>query len=606
MVAPGRATILYETLRFASLIGFDRYLRIANELPTVHLVGEWIFAGAAFGQNDDRDEKYLAEHTPTARLRADLLECRALADSYIDDALSRVMETEPLIVGFTSVFEQHVASLALARRIKDVRPETTIVMGGANCEGVMGRAVLDNFPYVDLVVSGEGEYPFRDLVDRVTRGKSAAGITGVLSRRDLDPLAVRSGDRPTAIEMDDLPIPDYSDFFDDWASLEVPTHRSPVLLFESARGCWWGAIRHCTFCGLNGERMSFRSKSPSRAVDELCELTTRHPNLAVLAVDNIMDREYFSTFLPQLAASRCNARIFYEVKANLTKSDLQLLKDAGVHKIQPGIESLSDACLRIMRKGITAIENVQLLKWCAEIGVIANWNILWGFPGEPDEAYTEMAELIPRLTHLQPPTSAARIRLDRFSPNFDQASEFGFRDVHPVPAYEMVYGLDREIIDDIAYFFSFDDSESRRVKPLTDELRRAVSDWRAVHATSDMWWVDDGQSLAVWDMRSGAAPTPTTLTGLERELHLACDRCRSAAELVTHMRRVGFDAVSTESVVDALAPLLAAGLVMTDGRRYLALAVGLGDRKIPRKFVASLARSPVRAPSGSPLAGAMS
>ncbi len=620
-VAPGRASIFYETLRFASLIGFDRYLRIANGLPTVHLVGEWVFAEAAFGRDEARDDAYLAaffgersagrsrpggDLTATERLRTDLRECRSAANSYIDEALERVIATEPLIVGFTSVFQQHVASLALARRIKDARPDTTIVMGGANCEAVMGRAVLRNFPYVDVVVSGEGELPFRDLVDRVTRGESAAGTAGVSTRRDLDPLAVRSGDRPAVIEMDDLPIPDYSDFFEEWAAIDVPTHRPPVLLFESARGCWWGAIRHCTFCGLNGERMSFRSKSPARALDELRELTTKHPKLAVHAVDNIIDREYFSTFLPQLAASPCGARIFYEVKANLSKADVRLLKDAGVYEIQPGIESLSDTSLRIMRKGITAIENVQLLKWCAEVGIRCNWNILWGFPGEPDDAYADMAELIPRLSHLQPPTSAGKIRLDRFSPNFDQAAEFGFRDVRPVPAYELVYGLDRETVADIAYFFSFDDPDAQRIVAATAGLRRAVARWREVHSTSDMWWVDDGETLSVWDMRSGAAPTTTSLTGIERALYLASDSCCSAAELATHMRRAGFGAMTAEAVVDSLAPLVTEGLMMSDGRRYLALAVALGDRRIPPKFVAAMARGLTNAPASVATAGAMS
>ena len=46
----------------------------------------------------------------------------------------------------------------------------------------------------------------------------------------------------------------------------------PTLLFETSRGCWWGAKSHCTFCGLNGETMAFRSKSPRRALDELEQL----------------------------------------------------------------------------------------------------------------------------------------------------------------------------------------------------------------------------------------------------------------------------------------------------------------------------------------------
>ena len=57
--------------------------------------------------------------------------------------------------------------------------------------------------------------------------------------------------------------------------------------------------------------------------------------------------------------------MFYEVKSNLRKEDVRQLREAGVVAIQPGIESLSDEVLRIMRKGVSALQNIQLLKGCA-------------------------------------------------------------------------------------------------------------------------------------------------------------------------------------------------------------------------------------------------
>src|SRR3954465_271775 len=43
----------------------------------------------------------------------------------------------------------------------------------------------------------------------------------------------------------------------------------PLMLIETARGCWWGAKNHCTFCGLNGETMGFRAKSADRVMTEI-------------------------------------------------------------------------------------------------------------------------------------------------------------------------------------------------------------------------------------------------------------------------------------------------------------------------------------------------
>ena len=130
--------------------------------------------------------------------------------------------------------------------------------------------------------------------------------------------------------------------------------------------------------------------------------------------------------------------LFYEVKANLKKAQVRLLRDAGVRVIQPGIESFSNDVLARMRKGVRGLQNIQLLKWCKEFGITPQWNLLWGFPHEPPEEYARMAALLPLLTHLTPPQTASAIRIDRFSPNFDRAEALGFADVQPfagLPAY---------------------------------------------------------------------------------------------------------------------------------------------------------------------------
>ena len=207
-----------------------------------------------------------------------------------------------------------------------------------------------------------------------------------------------------------------------------------TIQFETSRGCWWGERHHCTFCGLNGATMTYRSKSSQRALDELVALTDRYPGHPVSVVDNILDHRYFKDFMPALAARRLGLELFYEVKANLKKAQVSLLRDAGVRVIQPGIESFSTRVLNLMRKGERGLHNIQLLKWCKELGVTPVWNLLWGFPGEPPEEYRAMADLLPLLTHLAPPISAMPIRLDRFSPNFDQAEALGLTAVEPVPA----------------------------------------------------------------------------------------------------------------------------------------------------------------------------
>jgi radical SAM superfamily enzyme YgiQ (UPF0313 family) len=147
------------------------------------------------------------------------------------------------------VFKQHVASLALARRIKRARPDIAILFGGANCEGAMGRECARRFNFVDAVVSGEGERVFAPIVEALLAGQPIPALPGVYTRRTaLLPSA--AGDNTPLVEaMDELPYPDYADFFAQWERARFLAAYTPRLMFETSRGCWWGAKHHCTFCG---------------------------------------------------------------------------------------------------------------------------------------------------------------------------------------------------------------------------------------------------------------------------------------------------------------------------------------------------------------------
>ena len=80
-----------------------------------------------------------------------------------------------------------------------------------------------------------------------------------------------------------------------------------------------------------------------------------------------------------------------------------------------------------MRKGVRAGQNINLLRWAQYYGITVSWNILWGFPGESEEDYAEQAALLPDLIHLQPPMSAGRIWMERFSPLFTDHDAFRMR-----------------------------------------------------------------------------------------------------------------------------------------------------------------------------------
>lgn len=592
------AKVRYFSIGFAERVGQAFYCGIAtDDRPSSdELAGEWIFSSAL--HEDDAETGYVEEvllkrapategllEPASPALVAAIRNARAEAGLFLDRCLAEVVAERPRIVGFTSVFQQHVASLALARRIKRALPETFVVFGGANCEGAMGAETVRRFPFVDAAVSGEAELVFPELVARVLGSGDLRGLEGVRTR-DGVAAELASGvfrNAPTLPELDDLPYPDYRDYFEQFGASRFGRDWQPGIFFETSRGCWWGERSHCTFCGLNGQSMAYRSKSAGRALEELTQLAARHPGCDVQVTDNILDMRYFRDFLPALAERRLGVELYYETKANLKKEQVRVLRAAGIRTLQPGIESLSDSVLKLMRKGVSALQNIQLLKWCKELGITPYWNLLWGFPGEPAEEYARMAKLVPLLTHLHPPKGFGGIRLDRFSPNFFDADRLGFAAVSPLAPYRHVYRLPQEALENLACFFDFRYREPRDVRSYVRPLEKGLARWQRLAGKSDLFFAAVLDSLVVCDLRPAAVRPLSVLRGLDRTLYEACDAASDLRQIASRAGRDGLAPLSRDAVAERLEPMLEAGLLLRDGPRYLALAVPLGEyRPSPR------------------------
>ena len=159
----------------------------------------------------------------------------------------RVPWREYAVVGFTSTFEQNVASLAMARQVKHLSPETAIVFGGANWEGEMGLELHQRFRFVDYVCSGESERSFPRLVEQIFHGDAVNEVQGIVYRADGQ--SVSTGPPEMIHEMDQLPVPDFGDFFMT-RSERAGNAVVPTLLLRPRAVL--GAKHHGTFCGLNG------------------------------------------------------------------------------------------------------------------------------------------------------------------------------------------------------------------------------------------------------------------------------------------------------------------------------------------------------------------
>jgi ribosomal peptide maturation radical SAM protein 1 len=609
-------TVAQAGLWFAESAGLSRYELCASRMSTVFLAGEWTFAAAAFGSDAERarlDAEYLrqiaeaSERHPAVwrgargeQLVAELVALRAAATRFTDEAARRVLATGARVVGCTSTFEQHVASLALLRRIRELDPGVVTMLGGANCETVMGETTHRCFPWVDFVVSGEADGLISGLCRLALDGRADAdpselprGVLGPGHRETgVGPAGAvfagtgpagpaRSLPRAVFNDLDSLPTPRFDDYFATLAASPLRTRIRPGLPLETSRGCWWGAVHQCTFCGLNGTGMGFRSKSPGRVMAEFGELQDRYGTGDFEAVDNILDNRFYQTLLPGLAADGRQRRIFFEIKANVTRAQVQALVAAGVTWVQPGIESLHSEVLKLMDKGIQGWQNVQLLKWSRELGLRLSWSMLWGFPGEKDDWYEDVAAWLPALEHLQPPASLPRVRFDRYSVYHEQARRLGLI-LFPIGAMSLVYPLPPAEIDGLAYFFSTEPGAGplRYVQTLTREmedsagiqaLAAAARAWRAAYGggRQPVLVMDDrGDHLQLTDTRGCATQPRHVLAGLAREVYLACDAAPRRARLAGRL-----PTATQEQLAAVTGQLLADRLVIEMDGRLIALAL---------------------------------
>src|SRR5579871_5082001 len=540
-----RSHITHFTLDFAERIGVQLYSMIAVGFPgNQALTGDWVFSHLLPGITPDDAEGYLRDiidnGDPDSLIgpvdpvsfiegfREGILYARREAASFARECARKLIDSNAPIIGFTCTFQQIAPSVAVAYEIKRMAPDRFIVMGGANCEGTMGPQLLASYDCIDAVVSGEADWAFPEFVSRRLRGDSGRGMPGVHMRG----VALVKSETPFIVDMDALPDCDFDDYFEQFEKSPLADKISPMVLFETARGCWWGAKAHCTFCGLNGQTMAYRKKSSERALDELRRLTTRYPGRSICVVDNILDTSYFRTFVPALTESNIDADLFWEVKSNLTKDQVAQLRAANIRRIQPGVESFSSQVLDIMKKGVSGIQNIQLLKWCREIGIEPIWNILWGFPGEAPEEYQTTARVMAQLHHLTPPITGKQIRMDRFSPNFFAAEALGFRRVRPSPAYKYVFRLEPEAIFNIAYYFAYDYADDRDVRGYVQCVVDAIDAWVESYEHEEMFYVAEGEAIELFDRRSVPTARHRTLIGLERDVFLYCDRARSEDKIV--------------------------------------------------------------------------
>ncbi|HEY6348788.1 MAG TPA: RiPP maturation radical SAM C-methyltransferase [Candidatus Angelobacter sp.] len=569
--------VRYYNFRFAEVLGVPVYERIGEHTPTHYMAGEFVFTSALYDDVRPFDDfRSVIDYNPKRyeeEFFRQMEHARSLAPAFIYECAGEIDFDRYDIVGFTSTFQQNVASLAMAKEIKRRAPHIVIACGGANFEGAMGVELHRQFPFLDIVCSGEADHILPELVRRLRAGEPVHEMAGITSRLGGETV---TGSTPQTFvtDLNDLPYPDHSDYFRAFNLSSCKSMFRPEVTMETSRGCWWGQKHHCTFCGLNGLSMTYRSKSPERAYREIKHLVTTYEGGDIYNTDNIVDLRYFSELFPRLISEGIQVNLFYETKANLKKSQLLIFKKLGSKSFQPGIESLNTHVLALMEKGVRGIQNVQLLRWGKEMDFDVSWNIICGFPQEQPEDYRLMTHWVRAITHLQPPLVITRFRLDRFSPMFKYPEKYGIINVRSYRGHRICYPFSEESLQRIAYFLDCDPPITQETYQELKMMWDAAYEWKRVHEQSMLTAEITPSAVRLRDRRFGYRSADYTCHGLSRQIYLALDEVHSDAFLLDLVRAKDPTAnYIMDDVHRVLDFFVEHDLVLREENLYLALAL---------------------------------
>jgi len=274
-------------------------------------------------------------------------------------------------------------ALAVSRAIKSTYPTMPIVWGGWH-PSLFASECLDE-PAVDIVVSGQGEDTFRNIVARLIAGEPVAGTQSA-------PLK----------DLNAFPAHDYS---------LIPVERffalkgSRQIDYISSQGCRF----RCAFCADPAVfNRGWTGLAPERIADEIAFLDQRysvddvafqdetfftHAQRVNALADEFLKRNLSITWTATLRADQA-CRLGDELFAKVVRS--------GLRRVMVGVESGSQEMLDRLQKDMKLEQVRATADMCTRHGVGAIFNFIVGFPGESEQSMQATLALAKELRRSNP------------------------------------------------------------------------------------------------------------------------------------------------------------------------------------------------------------
>jgi len=483
------------------------------------------------------------------------------------------------LIGFSMCLAQLSSSLYFIRKIKEHAPRTPIVVGGSACAGGLGRSLMGAVPEIDYVIQGEGELPLLGLT------QTLLGKKGGTPGPDLSGVVFRDGPQGSADHhqipnLNDLPIPDYTDYFEDLKSSDPAHAFLPRLPMEISRGCWWRRAKSgkgeggCAFCNLNLQWKGYRRKSVDRTVSEIETLAKRHQLLSVSFMDNLLPARDLARLFSCIQDLGMDLRLFSEIRAKTRYRVLKAMAGAGMQEVQVGVEALSTGLLHKLNKGTTAMDNLEIMKHCEQSDFPnLTGNLILEFPSSDEKDVAETLHNLDFALGFRP-LKGIPLWLGYGSTVWQYPDQYGIRVKGNHPHYGHLFPekLNRQV----RFMMQGYHGGVRHQHRLWAPVREKLSQWRAfyeqIHQDPGFHPVlsyrDGTDFLIIHERRLHQDDMTHRLTGSSRSIYLFCETQRPLKEIVERFPRFGQD-----QILGFLRMMVAKRLMFNEEDRYLSLAV---------------------------------
>jgi len=563
---------------------FHLYLRIARAIgyPLYHVLSErsWLaeapYAGLLY---PDRMDKVIRYWKRKGRghplLRSTDFEdlCRQIGTAS-REAVESVSWGGYLLVGFSICLAQLTSSLYFIREIRRRAPRVRIIAGGSACAGALGESLIQAIPEIDDVIRGEGELPLLQLAKAIRDCPDCTGLPHIpgLVRRGDPPTGERTRQVPT---LDELPVPDYTDYFRDLASFGPHQAFLPKLPLEMSRGCWWNqGGKGCAFCNLNLQWQGYRAKTSERMVREIETLVARHQVLSASFMDNLLPARGLEERFEDIRGLGLDLRLFSEIRARTSRAALGAMASAGMKEVQVGIEALSTRLLKKLNKGTTAMDNLEIMKHCESPHLPdLTGNLILGFPSSDSQ---DVAETLHHLDFAFPfrPLKGIELWLGYGSPLWQHPDRYGIRVRGNHGDYRHLFPPEK--LERLQLMMRGYEGSVTAQRRLWAPVRKKLSQWRAYYdrmhqapGFEPILSFRDGKTfLIIWERRPDDEPMTHRLKGTSRAIYLFCETQRPMAQILARFPQFGED-----QMISFLRMMVDKRLMFREGDRYLALAV---------------------------------